>query len=127
MNRTRLLPVVIITALLLAAPACGDGYTIGPAPIHQVDVRFAESFPEQVLVYIQGGLRDGCTSFDNAKVAQNESGVTITVTTRRPKDAVCPAIYGYFERNINLGSDFVRGQTYTLAVNDYSTTFTYPR
>jgi len=127
MKSARFLSIVFLAALLLLTPACGDDYQIDPAPIHQVDVRFAESFPEQVLVYIQGGLRDGCTAFDDARVERNETGVTITITTRRPKDAVCPAIYGYFEHNVNLGSDFVRGRTYTLNVNDYTTTFTYPR
>ena len=35
----------------------------------------------------------------------------------------CPAIYTWFEKDVNLGTDFAFGTTYTLNVNDYSTTF----
>ena len=32
-------------------------------------------------------------------------------------------IYGSYELNVNLGSDFRSGTTYTVRVNDKSTTF----
>ena len=98
---------------------------ISLAPIHEVDVYFMESYPVQVGVHIQGGLKDGCTTFHNAVVTQEGGTINIEVTVQRPRDAICTQVYTYFEENINLGSDFTVGTTYTLTVNDYTTTFVY--
>ena len=103
-----------------------DEIEISPAPIHEVDVRFMESFPVQVGVYIKGGLRDGCTAFNDAAVTREGDTINIEVTVQKPKDTSCPAIYNFFEKNLNLGSDFTAGTTYTLNVNDYTTTFEMP-
>lgn len=99
---------------------------IRPAPIHEVTVTIAKSKPPQMVVYIKGGLPDGCTTFNDLKTNRAGTTVTISVTNKRPKDAICPAVYGYFEQTVNLGSDFVPGQVYTIQVNDYVTTFQYP-
>lgn len=102
-----------------------DDVAIDLAPIHEVEVYFMESFPVQVGVRIKGGLRDGCTTFHNIEITREGNTVSIKVTTQHPKDTTCPAIYGFFEKNVNLGSDFITGTTYTLKVNDYTTTFAY--
>lgn len=99
---------------------------ISLAPIHEVDVFFMKSFPVQVGVYMQGGLRDGCTTFRDAVVTREGDTINIEVTVQKPKDAICPAVYNFFEKNLNLGSDFTAGATYTLKVNDYITTFVAP-
>ena len=99
---------------------------IKPAPIHEVEVYFMESFPVQVGVRIQGGLSDGCTTFRDAVVTRGDNTVNIEVTVQHPKDVYCTAIYTYFEKYLNLGSDFTAGATYTLEVNDYTTTFKMP-
>ncbi|MFC1967917.1 hypothetical protein ACFLVX_00805 [Chloroflexota bacterium] len=96
---------------------------ISPAPIHEVRVNIAESFPPQVILYIQGGLRDGCTTFHELTTERNGNSVNVRVTTEHPKGVECPAVYGYFDENVNLGSDFVSGETYHVNVNDYSTSF----
>lgn len=98
---------------------------ISLAPIHEVEVSIMKSNPPQIGVYIKGGLRDGCTTFHDIEIAREGSTVNIKVTTQHPKDTVCPAIYGFFEKYLNLGSDFTIGTTYTLNVNDYTTTFVY--
>ena len=53
------------------------------------------------------------------------SGDTIntTVTTQRPKDAVCAQVYGFFEQNVALGSDLTSGDSYTINANDETTSF----
>jgi len=102
-----------------------DNPEISIAPIHEVRVSVMKSNPPQIGVYIKGGLRDGCTTFNDIEIAREGSTVNIKVTTQHPEDAVCPAIYGYFEKNINLGSEFTIGIKYTLNVNDYTTTFVY--
>jgi inhibitor of cysteine peptidase len=118
--------VISILLLLATAVACqpgGQQLEIRLAPIHEVRVAIAESFPPQVMVYIQGGLSDGCTTFHELKTERSGNTVNITVTTQRPKGAVCTQVYGYFEQNVNLGSDFASVQTYTINVNDKTTSF----
>jgi hypothetical protein len=102
-----------------------DNTEVSLAPIDEVDVYFMESFPVQVGVHIKGGLRDGCTTFRDAVITREGNTVNIEVTTQRPRDAICSQVYSYFERNLNLGSDFKSGTEYTLNVNDYATTFLY--
>jgi hypothetical protein len=119
--------VIAMMAILLIAGCRStvgdDDILIKPAPIHELRVTFAKSLPPQVIVYIQGGLADGCTTFHELKTERSGNTVNITVTVQRPKKAVCTEIYGFFERNENLGSDFVAGETYTVNVNDKSTPF----
>lgn len=99
---------------------------IKPAPVHEVDIRIAESYPEQIFVFVKGGLPDGCTAFNDFSIETAGNIFNITVTIKRPKDAVCAAVYGFFEKNIALGSDFIRGETYTVNVNGMIAEFTYP-
>ncbi len=96
---------------------------IRSAPIHEVQVNIAESYPVQIFVYIKGGLRDSCTTFHELKVERSGNTVNIEVTTERPRKATCAQVYGYFEENVALGSDFTSGETYTVRVNDYMTGF----
>jgi hypothetical protein len=103
-----------------------DDIEIDLAPIHEVDVAVMESYPEQIGINIELGLRDGCTTFHDAVVTRDDLTVNIEVTAQRPADAVCTALYTYYTKNLNLGSDFERGATYTLNVNDFTTSFTYP-
>ena len=98
---------------------------IKPAPIHEVKVSLLKSNPPQVSVDIQGGLPDGCTSYHDMDVTQEGNTIIIKITVQRPKDAFCPAIFTFFNKFINLGSEFTTGTTYTLKVNDYTTSFTY--
>ncbi len=123
--------IIILAVMSLAIPAAGcsgtvAGLDIKPAPIHEVQISVAESFPEQIFVYIKGGLADACTTFHELKQERSGNTIFIDITIQRPKDAVCAQVYGYFERNINLGSDFTSGQSYTVDVNGVTATFIYP-
>ncbi len=138
MKRTWYLLALVIAVLPIAAVGCQgdvgcqsdvDGQEeveIRQAPIHEVQVLIAESFPEQIFVYIKGGLADACTTFRELKTERSGNTINITVTTERPKDAICAQVYGYFEKNVALGSDFTRGESYTVNVNDTTTSFDYP-
>ena len=95
------------------------------APIDDVKVYLMKSNPPQIGVYIKGGLSDGCTTFHDIVTTREGSTVNIKVTVQRPRGVFCPAIYSSFEKDVNLGSDFVNGTTYTLKVNDNISTFTY--
>jgi hypothetical protein len=98
---------------------------ISLAPIHEVTVSFLKSNPAQVNVHIKGGLRDGCTTFHDIQFTRDGDTINIEVTVQHPKNVFCPAIYTFFEKDVNLGSDFTIVTTYTLNVNDYTTTFNY--
>jgi len=63
-----------------------------------------KSNPTQIGVYIKGGLRDGCTTFHGIETTQDGNTVNIKVTTQHPKDVFCPAIYTYFEKDVNLAA-----------------------
>lgn len=120
---------VVMLMSFTACPAPSPTPTeaeIRPAPIHEIQVMFRESYPVQVSVYIKGGLADSCTAFHDLKTTRNNRAITIEVTTERPKDAICAQVYSYFEKNVNIGSDFVSGETYTVNVNDKTTTFKMP-
>ncbi len=93
------------------------------APIDEVRVYIMKSNPPQIGVYIKGGLPDGCTTFHGIETSREGNTVNIKVTVQRPRGVQCPAIYTWFEKDVNLGTDFAFGSTYTLKVNDYSTTF----
>jgi hypothetical protein len=98
---------------------------ISLTPIESVTVSLMKSNPPQVGVHIMGGLPDGCTNFYGIEITREKDTVNIKVLNQHPKGVFCTAIYTTFEKDINLGSDFVTGATYTLNVNDYKTTFTY--
>ena len=93
------------------------------APIHEVQVNIAESFPPQIFVYIKGGLKDGCTTFHELTTDRSGKTINITVTTQRPKDAICTQVYSFFEKTVALGSDFTSGETYIVNVNNETTSF----
>ena len=119
------LTVVGLAGCQSSVPGTGEQeMEIRLAPIHEVRVNIAESYPPQVIVYIKGGLRDSCTELHAVSVAPPVGNtINIEVMTERPKDTPCAQVYGYFEENVNLGSDFTSGETYTINVNDETTTF----
>jgi hypothetical protein len=126
---TAIAPGVAICLALLASGCTSSpppGIDITPAPIHEVTVAFLESQPVQVSVHIKGGLRDTCTKFHEIKTSRSGTQVNISVTVERQRDAICGQVYTFFEKNVNLGSDFTSGKTYTLKVNDNVSTFTMP-
>ncbi len=132
MKRVWYLLALVIVVLMVAAVGCrpdpdkSEEIEIRLAPIHEVQVNIAESFPEQIFIYIKGGLADSCTTFYEIITERSGNTINIEVTTKRPKDAICAQVYGYFEKNVALGSDFVRGESYTVNVNDVTTSFDYP-
>ena len=120
---------VIFMAVIASAIGCRleqTGFEIKLAPIHDVQISIAESFPEQIFVYIKGGLADSCTTFHELKTERFGKTVKIEVTTKRPRNAVCAQVYSFFEKNVNLGSDFVSGESYIVDVNGVTETFKYP-
>ena len=95
-----------------------------PAPIDDVEINIAESFPPQYFVAVKSGLSNACYEFDGYEVSRDGETVLITVTDLRPEEPMaCAEIYGTVESNIALGTDFEGGKTYTVDVNDVTETF----
>ena len=122
------LVVLVLVVIVLIAPGClscivEQEIEISLAPIHDVQVNIAESDPPQVSVYIKGGLPDSCTTPYRYEVKRGGDTIDIDVYNQRPKDVICAQVYSYFEENVDLGSDFVSGQSYTININDKTTTF----
>ncbi|HLB22766.1 MAG TPA: hypothetical protein VJP07_01605 [Dehalococcoidia bacterium] len=109
------------------APTSTPGRKIVDAPIDGLDIVVRESFPPQYGVHIVSGLPSGCAQFDKAEITgRTAAEITIRVTNTVPADpnVACTAIYGTHESDVDLGSDFTAGATYTVRVNDKSIDFT---
>ena len=112
--------------VLIVAKGTQPNVEISPAPIHDVKIAVTLSQPQEMLVYIKGGLRDTCTTFSDMNTEQTGDAISIKVNVQTITGQICGQIYTFFERCVDLGSDFVSGQTYTVTVNDETTTFTMP-
>jgi hypothetical protein len=127
----------LVAALLVILPVAGcestaqnfhaEGIEIKLAPIEGVSIMMLTSNPPQIQVYIKGGLADSCTTFYGLTTERSVNIFKITVTVQRPGDDVCAQVYTSFEKFENLGSDFVAGETYTVHVNDKTTSFIMPQ
>jgi inhibitor of cysteine peptidase len=131
MKAKLLVTTLVFTALILAFVGCQvdtgeQEIEIKLAPIHDAHISINMSLPEQIFVDIKGGLADSCTTFHDLETERSGNTIDITVTTERPKDAVCAQVYSYFKKNVALGSDFISGETYIVNINDVTISFEYP-
>ncbi len=134
MKRSVVAAVLVLGVILLAgavavASARGDqrpapGRQTVPAPIDRLDVVIRESSPPQVILNITAGLPSGCAQRDSYTVTRTDNTFTVSVLNSMPTgNAACTMIYGTYELNIDLGRDVRPGVTYTVRVNDKTTTF----
>ncbi len=109
-----------------AVPPLSPDRRAVPAPIDGLEILVLESFPPQYLLNVQAGLPSGCAQQYKHEAEREGNVITVTVLNSLPTatDMACTAIYGMYELNINLGSDFEPGETYTVLVNDKETSFT---
>ena len=126
--------VGMVALALASAPAGADptpggpgqapGRVTVPAPIDGVEVLIRESAPPQVTVTVKAGLPSGCARRESHSVSRSGDIFTVTVLNSMPAGSpTCTMIYGTYELNIDLGREFVPGATYTVRVNDKTTTF----
>jgi hypothetical protein len=95
-----------------------------PAPIDGLDVRVLESSPPQYVLSVRAGLPSGCAEKNRHELRRSAETVVVTVLNWMPAgNQACTLIYGSYELSIDLGSDFRRGTTYQVNVNDKTTTF----
>lgn len=119
----RAVPPIPPTATSPVQPPGGS--LLVPAPIDRLDVRILESAPPRYVLNVLAGLPSGCAQKGTHTVDRTGDAITVTVLNSMPAgNPVCTMIYGTYELNIDLGTDFKRGVTYTVVVNDQKTTFT---
>jgi len=95
------------------------------APIDNIELQIAESFPLQYFLTVVSGLPDGCHSFGGYTLTRDGLRVLIKVFNLKPSntDLMCIQIYGTVETTIPLGSDFDPSETYTIDVNGRTISF----
>ena len=88
-----------------------------PAPVETVHVVVSDSL--EYSLRIVSGLPGGCVKFEGYELERDRNLVRVTVTNLKPSAPVpCTTIYGRHEGELDLGTDFTPGESYTLVVND---------
>jgi len=107
-------------------PVLPDDRRAVEAPIDGLDILTLESFPPQYMLNVQAGLPSGCAERYGSEVERVDDVITVTVLNTLPADenVACTMIYGMYEVNLPLGSDFVSGETYSVIVNGQEISFT---
>jgi hypothetical protein len=107
-----------------AGPSPDTARQTVPAPIDDLQVLIRESNPPQATLKVKAGLPSGCARYDSHSMVRSSDTFTVTVLNSMPLgDPICTMIYGTYELTIDLGKDLVPGTTYTVRVNDRTTTF----
>jgi hypothetical protein len=94
------------------------------APIEKVDVLVRESFPPGYTAHVVAGLPSGCASPATYELERSGTEIEIRVLNQMTLAMFCTQIYGNYELNIDLGTDFRSGVEYSLQVNEVTYTFT---
>lgn len=134
MRRTAVIGIVGLGLILLAGAVAFGAVRGGPpaepgsqtiaAPIDQLEVVVRDSNPPQITLKVTAGLPSGCAKQDSFSTSRAGDTITVAVLNRMPTGNVaCTAIYGGYVLNIDLGHDFRPGATYTVRVNDKTTSF----
>ncbi|UCG83590.1 MAG: hypothetical protein JSW38_01870 [Dehalococcoidia bacterium] len=96
------------------------------APIDDMDIWIAESWPPQYFLHVVSGLPNSCVKYDSYNVIRQGDTIRVEVFNLEPADGGmgCDQVYELVENTIPLGSDFISGKTYTVVVNNTSQMFT---
>ena len=117
-------PAASTTPTPEATPVDTREMEIQPVLVEGLDVQVLESKPVQVNATVNGTLGDGCTSLNTIDQARTGNEFTITVTVKRPKDAMCTMIAKMFNKSIALDVAGLKAGTYIVSSGALSQTFT---
>lgn len=104
-------------------PSAPSGISIDSITIDSVDVLVLESAPPQVSAHVTGILGDGCSELNGVEQRREGNTVTVTITRKRPTDAICTQIAKLYDATIKLDGAFPAG-SYLLKVNAVEKPFT---
>jgi inhibitor of cysteine peptidase len=94
-----------------------EDYVYGTAKVENIQILILESFPVQVQVIAEGYLPDGCTEIDKIKTEREGNIFNISISTKRPKDAICTQALESFTETIHLDVQGLKAGNYTVNVN----------
>jgi inhibitor of cysteine peptidase len=100
-----------------------EEYTYDMANVENIDILTLESFPVQINVIAEGYLPDGCTEINEIKTEKEGNNFNITLTTKRPKDAICTQAIESFRETIPLKVQGLSAGNYTVNVNGVNGSF----
>ena len=104
-------------------PVDAGAVEVGLAVVDSIDILIMESMPVQVSVVARGNLPDGCTSIGQATTERDDKTFVVTLTTRRPLDAMCTEALVPYEQAVPLEVAGLPAGVYTVTVNGVSDTF----
>lgn len=87
------------------------------ARITDIEILILETFPLQVNVVIKGSFPDSCTTINNITQARQDSIFFVTVSTKRPSDALCAQVITPFEETAALDVLGLKKGIYEVNVN----------
>lgn len=88
------------------------------AQVEELELMILKSFPVQVRATVTGTLPDACTEIDEVSQEREGSELRVTITTRRPADALCAQVIGHFQETVALEVHGLPAGTYEVVVND---------
>jgi inhibitor of cysteine peptidase len=101
----------------------GERYIYGTAAVETIQVITMESFPVKVQVVAQGYLPDSCTEINEIKTEKEENRFNVSISTKRPKDAICTEAIVPFNETIPLDVQGLKAGNYTVNVNGVKGSF----
>ena len=124
----RILFVILAGLLILSifANGCGGPCVVEVARIEEdegINIWADESLPPQYFLYVVTGQRNSCVEFYRYSVARASNTTIVVEILNRNCGWACAEVYTTTEHNIPLGSDFVLGVNYTVAINDVTVNF----
>ncbi|MFO7698547.1 MAG: hypothetical protein R6X16_15535 [Anaerolineae bacterium] len=113
------LPLVLGAHKTPVGPASGavGNLLLRDAVVEDVQVTLRGSDPVQVSVTVTGYYSDGCTTFHGTTQSVVGTRITLTVTTERPRDAMCTQAIVPYSETVEVDTDGIAPGTYTLDVN----------
>lgn len=98
-------------------------HILGEAHVDYVTIQVQESLPVQVSVHASGYLADGCTAIDQVLQERIDTTFIITITTKRPIDALCTQALVPFDEPFSLDGELLQPGVYTVIVNGVQSSF----
>lgn len=107
--------------VLIQPPDTLEAYLELPVALDSVHVRPArrEALPGEAVpveVLIKGALPDACSELNQAAQDRMERFITVTLSVRRPRGAICTQVVRPFRFYLPLDGTFTSG-AYTLRIN----------
>ena len=94
------------------------------ATVEEIQIMVLESFPVQINVVANGYFPDGCTKIDQTLKNMEGNTFFITITTKRPADAMCTMAIVPFNEVISLDVYGLEAGEYEVNVNGIMDSFT---